>query len=142
MSILTEAFKKLEKSILLKSHPVGSIYMSIEQQDPSEIFGGYWIKLENTNGYLRPADKNQVAGQTYGSNTVRLDATNIPRLEVRFDNAMSIGHSNGTVAGGYVSLGGTSGRSGTLYANAQNTTPVAVKIEPAYIAVHMWRRIG
>ncbi len=38
------AFDDLVKAILIKSHPIGSIYFSDNNTNPSELFGGEWVE--------------------------------------------------------------------------------------------------
>lgn len=44
-------------------HPIGSIYLSLNTTNPSELFGGTWVQI--TKGYLLPSEKpTAVVGNT------------------------------------------------------------------------------
>jgi microcystin-dependent protein len=57
-------------------YPVGSIYMSVINTSPANLFGGTWIQIEDT--FLLSAGKSYTAGNTGGSATVTLSASEIP----------------------------------------------------------------
>ena len=49
------------------SHPVGSVWMTVGSEDPNTLFGGTWVKIENT--FLYAAGSEYAAGTTGGSLT-------------------------------------------------------------------------
>lgn len=55
-SLLTknlDSEQSLYYQLMLLEHPVGSVYMSMNSTDPSQLFGGTWKQL--TEGYLLPS---------------------------------------------------------------------------------------
>lgn len=72
LSLLTGLQKEaLEQVLLDYCHPIGSIYLSDDPTDPSELFGGTWSPLEEC--YLRIGEPG-----TGGSDTVTLVLNNLP----------------------------------------------------------------
>ena len=45
-----EKFFEIEKKLKNNVYPVGSIYMSVNSTNPAELFGGAWVRIENTLG--------------------------------------------------------------------------------------------
>lgn len=50
---------------LLKVYPVGSIYMSVNSTSPATLFGGTWVRIQDT--FLLAAGSTYTAGNTGGS---------------------------------------------------------------------------
>jgi microcystin-dependent protein len=78
---LTDEFQaKIEANILDKTYPVGSIYMSTEDDTVEKVenkFGGTWVKYaEDTT--LVSASSNYPVNTTGGSSTVTLSTSNLP----------------------------------------------------------------
>ena len=63
--ILKEYIDGQMNSLLDKTYPIGSIYMSINDTNPSQLFGGSWIQLENR--FLLGAGSQYNNGATGGS---------------------------------------------------------------------------
>jgi hypothetical protein len=77
MDILDSAFGvAVPNGILDKVYPIGSIYMSVVDTNPSTLFGGTWTALGGR--FLIGADSTYSAGATGGSATKTLAAGNIP----------------------------------------------------------------
>lgn len=129
-------------------YPIGSIYMSINSTDPSELFGGSWVQLTNT--FL------------YASTTSDVDATTATAGSA---NAVVVSHNHGTASGYRFmeahqgleggDMGAMSGsgrhytyqttRSDGAYWNTSYTTANAGengsgKNMPPYMKVYMWKR--
>lgn len=62
----------VSEGIYNRVYPIGSIYMSVNSTDPSELFGGTWEQLEDT--FLLAAGQNHAAGDTGGEERVTLTA--------------------------------------------------------------------
>ena len=58
-------------------YPVGSIYMSVNNVNPSILFGGYWEQIKDK--FLLSAGENYSGGSTGGSSTVSLTKSQMPR---------------------------------------------------------------
>lgn len=67
------------------NHPVRSWWFSDDPKSPAELFGGTWEKMEGR--MLIGASSKYTAGSTYGSESVKLNISNIPPLglDVYFD---------------------------------------------------------
>lgn len=83
---------KVEDANFNKIYPVGSIYMSVNSTDPSELFGGEWEQIEDK--FLLACGTNHNNGETGGSETVSLSASQMPR-----HNHSTNAHSHGTKYG-------------------------------------------
>lgn len=57
-------------------YPVGSIYMSVNSTSPATLFGGTWVRIENT--FLLAAGSGYTAGSTGGAATVTLTQDQTP----------------------------------------------------------------
>ena len=68
---------KVEDANFNKIYPVGSIYMSVNSTDPSELFGGEWEQIEDK--FLLACGTNHTNGTTGGAETVSLTEQEMPR---------------------------------------------------------------
>lgn len=101
---------------LSKFYQVGSIYMTFGNENPADLFGGSWERVEDT--FLMAAGSQYPAGSEGGSNTVILDSENIPNLNItgKTNAKNGVGTSangayNGTITSNGTYLGGTYGTS-------------------------------
>lgn len=120
--------------------PVGAIYMSIQDTDPSTLFGGVWKRIKDT--FLLAAGDSYAAGQTGGEAEHVLTTDELP----------SHSHGLNGWALGMNGVGGTStyalAKPWTEYNNfeegnqtVQNTgADKAHNNMPPYLAVYMWVR--
>lgn len=71
MSTMLKAF--FEKEYMEKIYPVGSIYLSTNDTDPTALFGGTWERIKDT--FLLTAGDTYAAGTTGGEakHTLTLD---------------------------------------------------------------------
>lgn len=60
----------------LDIYPIGSIYMSVNSTNPSTLFGGTWVRLQDT--FLLAAGSTYQAGSTGGEASHTLTETEIP----------------------------------------------------------------
>lgn len=63
-------------SSVLKAYPVGAIYISVNQTDPGDLFGGSWTQLKDR--FLLGAGDTYVAGRTGGEATHTLTESEMP----------------------------------------------------------------
>lgn len=125
-------------------YPVGSIYLSVNNVNPSQFFGGTWVQLKDR--FLLGAGDTYTAGDTGGRKEISLSA--------------SIGACNsdaGTL--GYITEGSNSyqnnhnanyviGGSNRGFSRWNHSTPVTettsnnrnTNIMPPYLVVYMWKR--
>ena len=67
---------KIDDSNYNKIYPIGSIYMSINETNPSELFGGKWERIKDK--FLLSAGDNYNAGSTGGEATHTLTENEMP----------------------------------------------------------------
>jgi hypothetical protein len=128
--------------------PVGSIYMSVNNVNPSTIFGGTWEQIEDR--FLLASGATYAAGTTGGESTVTLNVNQIPshrhindyyypggEQQWYTDSGDSIGGSGKK----YIYLNGSAGFHG-----AQKHSNVgggqAHNNMPPYLAVYVWKRVS
>ena len=86
---------------ILQAYPVGSIYMSVVDINPAELFGGTWEAMSGrvlVGAGVSDFDINYVAGTTGGSRSRTLSSSNIPKhthtVEIK-QTAATHNHRNG-----------------------------------------------
>ena len=65
----------VDNALLERVYPIGSIYMSIEDKNPAELFGGEWEQLKDR--FLLGAGDSYVAGEADGEATHMLTTAEI-----------------------------------------------------------------
>ena len=125
--VLTTGAGKTAASIKLTSmldvYPVGSIYMSVNNVNPSQLFGGRWEQIQGR--FLLAAGGGYAAGTTGGASSQPVSmSVNVPnhwhyfgtennnngRFGIAKSKVSAISHSNW---GGYVVWNGHNGHQGT-----------------------------
>ena len=136
-------------------YPVGSIYMSVNEVDPSTLFGGTWEKLENR--FLLGATESAPLGSTGGDWVRTLTQANMPNYEIgQIPAVVPSIHSNWNNAGvkgktlgqaspqknGVDLAQGNLITSGNQYGWSISTNGggQSFNITPPYLAVNMWKR--
>lgn len=142
-------------------YPVGSIYMSVNSTNPSELFGGTWEQIKDR--FLLGAGVGYAAGETGGEEKHTLTIDEMPahshKLVTAHSTPMLSDDKNNIIrstnVNKYIAGNGTNGSSSfytyVLLADNSNTTPSAgvsetvgkgktIDIIPPYLAVYMWRR--
>lgn len=141
-------------NIFDRVYPVGSIYMSVENTSPAELFGGEWIRL--TDKFLLGASDPYSEKPTYcggdegGSEKVTLSEGEMPT----HTHTQKIGLTN-TEAQAMVTAKGGGSASGyaVTYANTTHISATGTNVNtftrgggkphdnmPPYLAVYMWKR--
>ena len=113
-------------------YPVGSIYMSVNNTNPTLLFGGTWEQIQDT--FLLSAGSTYSAGATGGEATHKLTINEMPSHNHQtniYNQGSGSGATNHVVwgdSGGYniptSSVGGS---------QAHNNMP-------PYLVVYMWKR--
>lgn len=131
---------------LLDVYPIGSIYMSTSETDPSTLFGGKWTQLEDR--FLLGAGSTYINGTTGGEATHLLTDKESGLREhyhiVGRDNDAGYGGNNGSIHANGNHTNSTVGANWQLYTstvNAQNAE-IAHNNMPPYLVVYMWQRIS
>lgn len=144
-----------------KIYPVGSIYMSVNSINPSELFGGTWEQLKDR--FLLGAGDTYSAGSTAGEaeHTLTIDempahshklvTTNTnPDVDSIYDHITHKNNVDKHITGNGVQ-GSTTAGNYYLMADKSNSTPSAGASEtvgkgesitnmPPYLVVYMWQR--
>lgn len=132
----------------LAAYPVGSIYMSVNQTDPADLFGGTWERIQDS--FLLAAGSTYAAGETGGEATVTLTVDEMPshahNMEYSTDNGetwnnRSLGKDGTSSAERYGGLS-TSVTSYATYRSRIGYTggDNAHNNMPPYLAVYIWKR--
>lgn len=128
---------------LLDVYPVGSIYMSVNNTNPSVLFGGTWEQLQDR--FLLGAGQVYVNGKIGGSATHKLTIEEMPkhRHPIAYDD------SSKTF---YTSWGESGEHTGHIQTNGANQwqQPYADWVGgdqphsnmPPYLVVYMWKRVS
>ena len=127
---LGEAFTEFMKNI----YPVGSIYMSANPADPTDLFGGTWERITDT--FLL------AAGQTYEAGATGGEAEHTLTIEEMPEHNHPIHMESATLGAGNAYSRVTN--TGTTYSapvtNAGGGQPH--NNMPPYLAVYVWKRIA
>lgn len=125
------------ENILSRVYPVGSIYMSLADTDPADLFGGAWERLKDR--FLLAAGDRYSAGATGGEASHKLTTAEMP----------SHTHS-AAVNGGTDDYGQNRTTIGNFAIKTQGYTDgstilptgggVAHNNMPPYLAVYIWKR--
>lgn len=132
--------------MLLAAYPVGSIYMSVNPDHPTTLFGGEWEQMMDM--FLLAAGGKYEAGSTGGAVSQNVD--------INHSHVAPIGHLT-TMMGGFdingteeVSVGdyrtvpytnsGTSASGVTAFKTGNAGGTVSVDTMPPYLAVYVWKR--
>lgn len=67
---------KMRGTAVSEAYPVGSIYLSVNNTNPSNLFGGVWQQIKDT--FLLAAGDNYAAGTTGGEATHTLTTNEMP----------------------------------------------------------------
>ena len=125
-----EFIGKVKGSIFDAIYPVGSIYLAYNHTDPATLFGGTWVRIQNT--FLWAVDSSGTIGQTGGEKTHKLTVAELPA------------HNHG----GTYTNAGTSRTHAWLASNGSAMGYDSVNVGggaahnnmPPYIQVSIWRR--
>lgn len=135
-------------SSLAKLYPVGSIYLSVNNTNPSTFIGGTWERIKDR--FLLAAGDSYAAGSTGGEATHTLSVNEMPwHTHIQSVQAANLGTAK-TVIKGTEGKGQYDGTSlvhqddWLINANALETLPNGNSQPhnnmPPYLAVYMWVR--
>lgn len=139
------------------AYPVGSIYISVNNTNPSTLFGGTWEQLQDR--FLLACSSTYTAGSTGGEATHTLTASEMPNHDhnVVEENNVRTGSwgkydvyalNNGQSGSGhkYYNLSATAGENSWSYSGYHGLMTdtagggQAHNNMPPYLAVYMWKR--
>ena len=147
MSTMLKAF--FEKEYMEKIYPVGSIYLSTNDTDPTALFGGTWERIKDT--FLLAAGDTYAAGTTGGEAKHTLTLNEMP---IHYHYAF--GSHGGDVGDNKDNFVRTWTVEGTSYPYAMRTTTAVADYGqtstngadqphnnmPPYLTVYAWKRIA
>lgn len=86
------AVREAIQNVTIEAYPIGSIYMSVNEVDPTDLFGGIWEKIENK--FLLGSSDSFPNGSTGGKRVTTLTISNLPNHKHQYDKAVSVaGHA-------------------------------------------------
>lgn len=115
-------------------YPIGSIYLSVSDISPADIFGGTWEKLSDR--FLVGAGNKYSVGDIGGADSVALTVQQMP--EHSHDINYNVVYRQTTTSGGGVRNVVTGGESSTGTSKAGSGE--GHENRPPYLAVNMWKR--
>jgi hypothetical protein len=118
------------------AYPVGSIYLSVTDVNPSALFGGTWERIGGR--FLLGADTTYAAGSTGGESAHTLTVDEMPRHNHEVDNLNASGNSTPFMTVQAQDKKGYGGNVQTMYAGGGK----AHNNLPPYLAVYMWQRVS
>ena len=126
------------RNALLSLHPVGSLYLSLDDTDPSAYFGGTWERIQDT--FLLAAGSKYPIGTTGGEASHRLLSSEIPSFSVQ--QVRSLSPTTQTIrsasSGSAVEvMTDVSFQTQTVSTGSSNATHNNM---PPYLAVYVWKR--
>lgn len=114
------------------TYPVGSIYMSVNSTNPSQLFGGTWQQIKNV--FLLGAGDTYTAGSTGGSR--RLDMGGLIHYA---SGGFGLQQGSGSYSDRQIT--GVYGRVGNDEQDYSPLNNISLPLPP-YLAVYMWKRIS
>lgn len=144
MDIIDSAYT----SLLGQIYPVGSIYISVLDTNPSTLFGGTWEAIEDT--FLLAAGSNYGPGTTGGEATHQLTISELPRVQSSFRIRTASDGDMITATGGYFSSSASGNTSAPLTVGSGAKAQQQMNLDfggntphnnmPPYLAVYVWKR--
>ena len=138
LELLADLGTQTLDQILKLAHPVGSIYMSINNVSPATLFGGKWVQIKGR--FLLGASDVYKANTTGGEATHALTTDEMPNHQHSIWFPNSGGEQSAEI--GYPEVGSRN----TYYAEASKTAGsgggAAHNNMPPYLVVYMWRRLS
>lgn len=118
------------------AYPVGAIYLSVTEVDPSSLFGGTWERI--CGRFLLGADSTYAAGSTGGEAAHTLTVDEMPRHNHEIDNLNASGNATPYMTVQAQDKKGYGGNVQTMYSGGGK----AHNNMPPYMAVYMWQRVS
>lgn len=118
------------------AYPVGAIYLSVTEVDPSSLFGGTWERI--CGRFLLGADSTYAAGSTGGEAAHTLTVEEMPRYNHEIDNLNASGNATPYMTVQAQDKKGYGGNVQTMFAGGGKPN----NNMPPYLAVFMWKRVS
>lgn len=141
--------KVINRDVPNKVYPIGSIYMSVNSTNPSELFGGEWERIQDR--FLLASGTTYENGSTGGSATVTLTASQsgLPAHSHKYQDynttytLKTTNRKPGTSTAVAYGTSLTAGGGATERTSSNNTAANASASHenmPPYLTVYMWKR--
>lgn len=125
-------------------YKIGDIFITTNNENPADRFGGTWEKLPNET-FLMTASSNYVVKSTGGENTVTLFQAHIPYMEAdiydTLDNKLNTGYGGGTTNTNIISTTAPENMGRTLKAKINGGGQPHNNM-PKFYAVYIWIRVA
>lgn len=144
VTTLTNEIKAfVQSSFLNMIYPVGSIYLSVENTNPSTLFGGSWVQIKDT--FLLSAGDSYIGGTTGGEANHILTIDEIPAHTHKYAQYKgSSGWSGNSPQRNFIKTTNTDGYSDTDDSGYMTTISTGGggthNNMPPYLVVYMWKR--
>lgn len=122
---------------ILDVYPIGSIYLTINNISPTNLFGGNWELI--TDRFLLGAGNSYVAGSTGGEATHTLTINEMPRHR-HSDHYLIFSDNNAAVTQTNTASGVCNTSGNTVLEYQGNNQPH--NNIPPYLAVYIWKRVS
>lgn len=134
-------FNSIKTNMLEGAYPVGSIYISVNEESPASIFGGTWEQIQDK--FLLSAGSTYTAGDEGGSATHTLTLNEMPahQHEVPYSED---GNNQGWQQSGYIYLEGRCDNTksdGCWFYSNDTGGNLPHNNMPPYLTVYMWKRV-
>lgn len=122
-----------------EAYPVGSIYMSVNNTNPSVLFGGTWERLKDT--FLLASGDTYTAGNTGGEATHKLTVNEIPSHRHSRRTQPQVFSEQDTTKNEIISPAKESANAVTKYSDYAGGGKAHNNMPP-YLVVNVWKRIA
>lgn len=136
-----EIVKENIEDTLLKVYPIGSIYVSVNSTNPSELFGGTWERFANGKVLVgvdeEDTDFNEVEKE--GGEKEHMHYNGVYSI----DNKLAVSNKNALNSGSGEQIFSVNGTSGFTSIGSANVYKYASESESSlqpYITCYMWKR--
>ena len=141
----------LTRAYLDRVYPVGSVYINVNNTNPSSFIGGTWERIKDR--FLLSAGDTYSAGTTGGEARVKLTAEQMPKhshvMSVGLNDGWSeamvhSGDNKGSATGCAIHVNSTVRKEGNGYYTYGQTSggDQSHNNMPPYLTVYMWKRIA
>ena len=155
---LDEEYKQLKQTVeqlvtrLDNEHPIGSLYISVNNTNPSTLYGGTWEQIEDT--FLLACGTNYQAGTTGGESEHKLTIQEIPTHNhtmkiTNDDSSVDVDYAYPMYDYGKTNVWGNAFSQASGYASTRVQTHInntggnqSHNNMPPYLAVYVWKRIS
>lgn len=139
---IEKAVQAAVKRALLDAHPVGSIYLTIKDENPSAKFGGTWEKLP-ASVCLQTADTSHGAGTTIAAGLPNITGSFYGDMVSRDTSVTATGAFHFGGGKGNFNLGTTYNLNNGFTFDASRSSAIYGKsttVQPPAYALIAWRR--